>query len=130
MVDGPTIGVLTMSIGCDYFGGILGGIAGVAAAAGGHMIAIQTLGAGTFDFDPPEPPDFRCPVAWDHVSAFVVILNSASVTYLEQVRRGGKPVVMISDELPGFACPVVMPDNRVGVREAVRHLVEHGHREI
>ncbi|ROT31782.1 EAL domain-containing protein [Micromonospora sp. HM5-17] len=130
VVEGPTIGVLTMSIGCDYFGGILGGIARTTAAAGGRMIAIQTLGAGTFDVDPPEPPDFRHPVAWDHISAFVVILNSASRTYLEAIRRDGRPVVMISGELPGFSCPVVLPDNRTGIREAVRHLVAHGHRDI
>jgi len=130
MVAGPTIGVLTMSIGCDYFGGILGGIARTTAAAGGRMIVIQTLGAGTFDFDPPEPPDFRHPVAWDHVSAFVVILNAASRSYLEAIRRAGKPVVMISDDMPGFDCPVILPDNRAGVRQAVRHLVAHGHRDI
>ncbi|MEQ4302041.1 EAL domain-containing protein [Plantactinospora sp. B6F1] len=130
MVDGPTIGVLTMSVGCDYFGSILGGIARTTAAAGGRMIAIQTLGAGTFDFDPPEPPDFPHPVAWDHVSAFVVILNSASRGYLTTIQRTGKPVIMISDEMAGFSCPVVLPDNRGGVREAVLHLVEHGHREI
>ncbi|MFC6023313.1 EAL domain-containing protein [Plantactinospora solaniradicis] len=119
-----------MSVGCDYFGSILGGIARTTAAAGGRMVAIQTLGAGTFDFDPPEPPDFRHPVAWDHVSAFVVILNSASLEYLEAIQRAGKPVIMISDEMPGLSCPVVLPDNRTGVREAVLHLVGHGHRDI
>ncbi|MDW5326189.1 EAL domain-containing protein [Plantactinospora sp. KLBMP9567] len=130
VVDGPTIGVLTMSVGCDYFGSILGGIARTTAAAGGRMIAIQTLGAGTFDFDPPEPPDFPHLVAWDHVSAFVVILNSASPGYLNSIQRAGKPVIMISHEMAGVSCPVVLPDNRGGVREAVLHLVEHGHREI
>jgi diguanylate cyclase (GGDEF)-like protein len=130
VVEGPTIGVLTMSVGCEYFGGILGGIARTTAAEGGRMIAIQTLGAGTFDFDPPEPPDFRHPIAWDHVSAFIVILNSASLAYLQAIRQAGKPVIMISDEMAGFSCPVVLPDNRNGVREAVLHLVGHGHREI
>ncbi|MBO0870141.1 MAG: EAL domain-containing protein, partial [Micromonosporaceae bacterium] len=130
MVEGPTIGVLTMSVGCEYFGGILGGIARTTAAEGGRMIVIQTLGAGTFDFDPPEPPDFRHPIAWDHVSAFIVILNSASLAYLQAIRRAGKPVIMISDDMAGFPCPVVLPDNRSGVREAVLHLVGHGHRDI
>jgi len=130
VVEGPIIGVLTMSVGCEYFGGILGGIARTTAAEGGRMIAIQTLGAGTFDFDPPEPPDFRYPIAWDHVDAFIVILNSASKTYLEAIRAAGKPVIMISDEMAGFQCPVVLPDNRGGVRDAVMHLVEHGHRDI
>ncbi|GIG92420.1 hypothetical protein Pen02_73560 [Plantactinospora endophytica] len=130
VVDRPIIGVLTMSVGCDYFGSILGGIARTTAAAGGRMIAIQTLGAGTFDVDPPEAPDFPHLVAWDHVSAFVVILNSAPSAYLTAIQRTGRPVVMISHETPGVSCPVVLPDNRSGVRQAVLHLVEHGHREI
>lgn len=130
MVEGPVLGVLTLSVGGDYFGSILGGIAGAAASAGGRMITIQTLGAGTFELDAPEPPEFDYPVAWRHISAFIVILNSAPLPYLTAIRRAGKPVIMISDEMPGFSCPVVQPDNRTGVREAVLHLVEHGHRDI
>jgi diguanylate cyclase (GGDEF)-like protein len=46
------------------------------------------------------------------------------------LRDAGKPVVMVSQEVPGFDCPVVLPDNRWGTQRAVEHLIEHGHRRI
>jgi diguanylate cyclase (GGDEF)-like protein len=130
MAERFTVGVLSTSFGGSYFGGILGGIARATAAAGGRLIGIQTLDAGTVNVDLPEPPDFRYPVAWDHITAFVTILNSADRAYLTAIQATGKPVVMISDDLAGFPCPVVLPDNQAGVRQAVRHLVQHGHRRI
>jgi DNA-binding LacI/PurR family transcriptional regulator len=128
--DGPTIGVLSTAFGGDYFGSLLGGIKEVVQAEGGRIIAIQTLDAGTADIDLAAPPRVRYPVAWDHISACVVILNAADKDYLAAIRAAGKPVVMISDDVPGFSCPVVLPHNGIGVREAIGHLVEHGHRHI
>ena len=130
MNDRPTIGVLSTSFGGTYFGSVLGGIKRATAAADGRIIAIQTLDAGTVDRDLSDPPEFQHRVAWDHVSGFVVILNAANKDYLTAIRNTGKPVVMISDNVPGFSCPVVLPDNRIGIHEAVDHLVEHGHHAI
>jgi diguanylate cyclase (GGDEF)-like protein len=128
--DGPTIGVLSTAFGGDYFGNVLGGIKEAILAAGGRIIAIQTLDAGTSDIDLSAPPRIRHPVAWEHLSACVVILNAADKEYLTAFRDAGKPVVMISEDMPGFSCPVVLPHNGIGVREAIGHLVEHGHRDI
>ncbi|MCA2218195.1 EAL domain-containing protein [Jidongwangia harbinensis] len=130
MRNGLTIGVLSTSFGGTYFGRILGGIKRATVAAGGRIIAIQTLDAGTVNVDLSDPPEFRHPVAWDHISAFVIVLNAVDREYLTAIQATGKPVVMVSDDLDGFPCPVVLPDNRAGVREAVMHLVEHGHRTI
>jgi diguanylate cyclase (GGDEF)-like protein len=94
------------------------------------MFAIQTLDAGTFMRDLPEPPGFRHPVAWDHVSGFVVLLNAVNLRYLNAARASGKPVVMVSHVEPGFECPTLLPDNAPGIREAVTHLIAHGHRDI
>jgi diguanylate cyclase (GGDEF)-like protein len=126
----PTIGVLSTSFGGTYFGSVLGGIKRATAAADGRIIAIQTLDAGTVDRDLSDPPEFHHRVSWDHVSGFVVILNAVNKDYLAAIRNTGKPVVMISDNLPGFSCPVVLPDNRIGIHQAVDHLVEHGHHAI
>src|SRR5258706_8927783 len=49
---------------------------------------------------------------------------------MESIMATGKPVVMICDEAPGFVSPVVMADGRPGVRQAVEHLLAHGHRRI
>jgi diguanylate cyclase (GGDEF)-like protein len=127
---GPTIGVLSACFGGDYFGAVMGGIASGVRAAHGRLIAIQTLDAGTFAVDLAQPPVFRAEAAWDHVQGFLVILNAVDAAYLTAVRDAGKPVVTISDTITGFECPVVLPDNRTGMAEAVRHLVEHGHTKI
>ncbi|NLT56793.1 MAG: EAL domain-containing protein [Actinomycetales bacterium] len=130
MRTGPTIGVLSTFFGGSYFGGVLDGIAHAVAAVDGRIIGIQTLDAGTFAVDLGSPPPFRHRVAWEHVSGFVVLLNAVDREYLTTARESGRPIVMISDNLSGFDCPLVMPDNRSGIREAVDHLVEHGHRRI
>jgi diguanylate cyclase (GGDEF)-like protein len=127
---GLTIGVLSTSFGGRYFGGVMGGIARATAAGGGRLVAIQTLDSGTAHKDLHDPPDFADPVAWDHISAFVIILNAVNADYLRALERAGKPFIMISEDLHGYPCPVVLPDNLGGVREAVRHLLGHGHRRI
>ena len=128
--SGPVLGVLSPFLGGWYFGGILEGIAQVAADAGAVVAAVQTLDAGTDQLELIEPPHPLHPLAWDHAAGFVVIVNAASAKYLHEIRASGRPVVVISHEFPDLDCPTVFPDNRVGVRAAVEHLIGHGHRRI
>jgi diguanylate cyclase (GGDEF)-like protein len=124
-----TLGVLTPFLGGWYFGGLLRGISRSAVVEGATVVAVQTLDAGT-DQTEVEPSDLSYPVAWQRVSGFVVIINSVLPSYLAAIQDAGKPVVIISHELPELDCPVVVPDNGSGIREAVSHLVGHGHRRI
>lgn len=124
-----TIAFLSPMNGGSYFGAVLAGVRSAAIAAGARVIAIQTLDARR-DYAHPEESDFISPVAWDYVDGFVVLINAVSRRYLDAARASGKPIVMISREVAGFDCPVVMPDNRSGAREAVEHLIGHGHRRI
>lgn len=127
---GLVLGVLSPFLGGWYFGGVIEGIAQVAAHAGAAVVAVQTLDAGTDQLelvDPPHPPH---PLAWDHAAGFVVIVNAASAKYLHEIQATGRPVVVVSHEFPELDCPTVFPDNRVGVRAAVEHLIRHGHRRI
>jgi diguanylate cyclase (GGDEF)-like protein len=125
-----TIGVLSPLLSGQYFGLLLRGVTRAAAAVGGHVIAVQTMDPGIDEIAYLNLSDFRHPVAWQHVAGFVVILNSADRPYLEALRGAGKPVVMVSQDSPGFDCPVVLPDNERGTRLAVEHLIEHGHTRI
>ena len=125
-----TIGVLTPLLSGHYFGLLLRGVACAAAAVGGRVIAVQTIDPGIDEIAYFNLSDFRHPVAWQHVAGFVVILNSADRRYLEALRSAGKPVVMVSQDAPGFDYPVVLPDNERGTRLAVEHLIEHGHTRI
>ncbi|GIM70815.1 hypothetical protein Aau02nite_42830 [Amorphoplanes auranticolor] len=128
--DTFNVGVLSTAFGGPYFGELMAGIATELASAGGRMIAIQTVDAGTVEQDFPEPPPFPHHVAWDFVGGFVVILNSVGADYLRAARDSGRPVVVISDVPPGFDCPVVLPDNFAGTRAATQHLIDHGHTRI
>jgi diguanylate cyclase (GGDEF)-like protein/PAS domain S-box-containing protein len=127
---GPTIGVLTPLAGGHYFGSLLCGVARSAAAAGGHAIAIQTLEAGLAGMENVATPDYRLPVADGTIDGYVVVLNGASPDYLHELQERGKPVVVVSHEMPGLVAPIVAPDNAKGVREAVLHLLSHGHTSI
>ncbi|GAB4058611.1 EAL domain-containing protein [Catellatospora paridis] len=125
-----TLGVLSPFLGGWYYGGVLAGIARAAAEAGAGIIAIQTLDAGTEHIEVTEAPDLSYPVAWQHVSGFVVVLQAVTHRYLHLFADTGRPFVSVSHELHDLDYPVIMPDNRTGVTEAVDHLVAHGHRRI
>jgi diguanylate cyclase (GGDEF) domain len=120
---------LSPYVGGSYYGDILAGIASATSAVGGRVVAVQTLEAGSYSADLLDASDLRHPVAWDHVAGFVVVANAVDSEYLHALRAAGKSVVLVSHEYPDFACPVVLPDNG-GIRDAVAHLIEHGHRRI
>ncbi|MDI1462360.1 EAL domain-containing protein [Catellatospora sp. KI3] len=130
MSTDATLGVLSPFLGGWYFGGVLSGIAGTAAEAGAGVIAVQTLDAGTDHIEITEPSELGHPVAWRLASGFIVVLQAVTPRYLADLRAAGLPVVMVSQPIPGQDLPLVMPDNRTGIREAVAHLVAHGHRRI
>ena len=75
-------------------------------------------------------PDYRSRVCWGHIDAFVVVVNAANASYYHSIARAGKPLVFISPVDPNVPGPVVVPDNRAGTREAVEHLLDHGHERI
>ncbi|MEH1123679.1 EAL domain-containing protein [Micromonospora sp. CPCC 206061] len=124
------LGVLSPFLGGWYFGGLLQGIVRAAADEGATVVALQTLDAGTDQLEMRQPPDLRHPAAWGHAAGFIVIINAATPSYLAKIRATGKPVVTISHEVPQVGSPVVLPDNTTGVRDAVAHLVGHGHERI
>ncbi|MDY7089575.1 MAG: EAL domain-containing protein [Actinomycetota bacterium] len=128
--QGPVVGVLSTSFGGFYYGALLAGIQAEVAAHGGRIIAIQTLDAGTFNRDFQDPPPFPHRVAWDYVDGFVTLLTGASSAYLRAAQATGRPVVVVSSRPEGVSCPIVLPDNKPGIRAAMQHLIEHGHRRI
>jgi diguanylate cyclase (GGDEF)-like protein/PAS domain S-box-containing protein len=127
---GPTVGVLSPLVGGFYYGGLLSGVSTAARAAGGVVLAVQTLDAGVEDTENCVPPRLSGTVGWERVDGHVVVTAALQAGDLEALVALGKPVVVISNPADGAGCPVVTPDNRGGVRAAVLHLVGHGHRRI
>ena len=128
-MHGRTIGVLSPLLAGSYFGAVISAINRFMAETGGQAVAVQTLDFANGDTyrATPEGP---ARIGWHDLAGFVVVINAVPLEYLAALRAAGKPVVLISRDEAEFPCPVVLPDNFNGVREAVKHLLAHGHRRI
>jgi diguanylate cyclase (GGDEF)-like protein len=127
---GVSVGVLSPFVGGDYYGAIIAGVNAAARAAGGRIIAIQTLTPGSNSADDAGVPNFRIPVAWDHVGGLLVLPGGIDSVYVAAAQTAGKPVVLIGHQIPDADCPAVLTDNRSGIEQAIAHLVGHGHERI
>jgi diguanylate cyclase (GGDEF)-like protein len=130
MSGDPVIGVLSPFVGGAYYGTLLAGIGTAAALRGSRVIAVQTLDAAADLTVNAGNPAFGVPVAWDHIAGFVVLADAVTSSYLHRIGTSGRPAVLLGHETEGLACPAVLADNRSGIREAVTHLIAHGHRRI
>ncbi|GGM47673.1 diguanylate cyclase domain-containing protein [Dactylosporangium sucinum] len=130
MLDGPVVGVLSPFAGGVYYGTLLAGISAAATRAGSRTIMVQTLDAAASITVNGGAPEFDVPVAWDHVAGFVVLADAVTSQYVERIRASGKPVVLLGHDEGRADLPAVLADNGAGIREAVAHLIAHGHRRI
>ncbi len=132
-VDRPRIGYLTPATGGFFFGAILAGMVRAATEAGGVVAGIQTVEAqteGTSETALHTLEGFTLEVGWSRFDAFVLAAQAVGDAYVHRLAASEKPVVLVCKEYEGLACPSVVPDNRGGIRQAIAHLVEHGHRRI
>ena len=123
------VGVLSPVTGGFYFGEVLAGVVREVAAAGGRVTLVQTLDAGRAAESFSSAPNVSAPAGWRDLDGFVAIAWAVTEEYLQQLRSAGKPLVLISNDVHLDAATVVV-DNDTAVREAVGHLVDHGHRRI
>jgi len=123
------VGVLSPSTGGFFFGQVIAGVVAEVGAHGGRVTLLQTLDAGQTTDVLPES-DASLPVGWDLIDGFVNVAWATGADYLRRARVAGKPVVLASNELRGVDAASVVVDNAGGVRDAVAHLVGHGHTRI
>ncbi|WP_291379242.1 EAL domain-containing protein [Demequina sp.] len=131
MTHSLTALVLTPSLGGDFFGDVLAGLAREIVAAGGRLVVVETLRESAPRDEAGEPGSFATPVAWSQVDGVISLTTAAGAPYLHRLRAAGKPVVLLSSTQTGdFQAPVTRPDNHRGTVAAVDHLIEHGHKHI
>lgn len=63
-------------------------------------------------------------------AGLIAITPGQSTARLTQLYELGFPVVLIDDQGPPTSAPWVSADNRMGAYQAVRHLIDLGHRRI
>ncbi len=122
----PVLGVLVPFVGGFYFANLLRGIRSVAAERGARVVAFQTTG---LDMVWPAEPSML-PLGWDRIDGWIGVGDLAGTAHYERIALAGRPLVTISARLAIAGIGTVLPDNHNGTRDAVRHLIDHGHRRI
>jgi len=122
----PVIGVLTPFTSGFYYGAAMAGIQRIAAVHRASVVAVQTTGLDLANIDVSDEQylGLRAVDGWLAVNQF------DAPAFEARIRRRGTPLVYVNSrpDTPGGS--VVLPDNFGTMREAVRHLVRHGHRRI
>jgi len=111
-----TIGAVMEVLGGEYYGAILGGIERVARERKARVLVFR----GT-------PGDVAAAPFAREVRGWIAVHSTAGLPALAHL---GLPLVTVAYHDPEVGCPGVLADNVHGVREAVRHLIAHGHRRI
>lgn len=139
----PTIGVLAgwqyywTATPLSYLSPIYRGIRLAAAEMGCNLLLGCGMGASASLADllrpawpvPSPEADFVPIGPWntDGLIAVNPLHSEARSRYLQEVMAAGHPVVFIGS---GERGPTIVADNAGGIMQAMRHLVEHGHRRI
>src|SRR5215212_2193385 len=140
--DRPTIGILPGWSGLAgilpdrYLATVLAGIQSTAHARGCHLLLAWGLGrvtdsSGTFPAWPiaSSDSDFVPVGAWntDGLIVFAPLRHEERSRYLRELSEEGFPILFIAT---GEQEPMISVDNEAGIRQAVAHMVDHGHRRI
>lgn len=139
----PTIGVLAgwqfyrTATNLSYLKPVFQGINQAAQDLDSNILFGCGMGASASSTDPirpawpiPAPDVDYIPISPLNTDGLIVFNPLHSVTrskYIQELIHTGHPVLFIGSGEPG---PTLVADNSGGIFEAVRHLVEHGHRRI
>lgn len=117
-VDTPIIGYISPAIYSSYYRLLLAGVQRAARERGARLLVFQmTVG-----------DIIRSGLSWDRVDGWVACFSDHNSGGFEILARSGRPLVMISQPVSG--APLVVTDNRSGMRGAAEHLLGLGHRRI
>jgi diguanylate cyclase (GGDEF)-like protein len=139
----PTIGVLVgphlyeSTYPSTFFTPILRGIQAAARDQGINLLAACGVNRGigpTHQWYPAWPQDFSTsnfvpvsPGNTDGLLVFTPLPFPEQVRYIQELQEKRFPLVFIGS---GAGTPEIKIDNEGGMRQAVEHLAEHGHRDI
>lgn len=90
-----------------------------------HLVLI-----GSSDGDPRRERELVAEFVARRVDGLLVVPSGADQSYLERERQRGVPVVFVDRPGARIEADAVVSDNAGGMRAAVRHLAERGHRRI
>jgi LacI family transcriptional regulator len=105
-----------------------------ARIARGAERALRASGLQLITASSDEDPDLEQRLVADmlerRVSALLLVTSAVTHGYLEAERRLGVPVIFLDRPPDDLVADTIVLDNAGGVRQAVEHLLDHGHRRI
>ncbi|MDD5468784.1 MAG: LacI family DNA-binding transcriptional regulator [Anaerolineales bacterium] len=120
-----TIGVVITDITNPFFAQLVRSIEEVAWQRGYTLILANT------DEDSQREQAVLNALLEKRVDAFILVpASSQSLPHLHDLVRQEAPVVLVDRAVEGLAVDMVMVDNEAGAYQAVRHLIDLGHRRI
>jgi signal transduction histidine kinase/AraC-like DNA-binding protein len=139
----PTLGVLAgwqfywTATPLSYLNPIFHGIRSAAIDRGCNVLFACGMGPSANPTDPLRPAwpvplpdaDFVPVGPWntDGLIAINPLQSPDRSQYIQELRAAGHPVIFVGSGEDG---PTIVADNAGGIRAAMQHLVEHGHRRI
>ncbi len=119
-----TLGLLVEDVANEFFSAIHRGVEEVARQ---RRVAVI---AASLDRDPALERDLVSAFASRRVDGLILAPTAPEQGYLTNELRSGLPIVCIDRRPHGVDTDVVVTDNRVASAQAVRHLLDRGHRRI
>jgi len=120
----PLVGLIISDLGNPFFSRVARGAERRLRAAGLQLVSASS------EEDPELEQALIGEMLERRVSALLVVTSSDDHRFLDAERRHGLPVVFLDREPADIVADCVVLDNRGGMRHAVEHLLERGHRRI
>lgn len=120
-----TIGVVVADISNSFFSAAARAIIDTAGQAGYQVLVLNT------DDDLEKERDAVRVLLEKRVDGLIVSPASPKdFAHLAPEGKPARPLVLLDRRLAGLAAPTVITGDHVGARQAVAHLLAHGHRQI
>ena len=94
-----------------------------------HRRGVRVL-TGSLDEDPVRERDLAGAFARRHADGLILAPTAPDQAYLTTDWQPGAPVVFVDRPAVNYRGDTVVATNRTGTAEAIRHLIERGHRRI
>lgn len=117
------IGVVVPFLDGEYFGRLFDSMRQAARSRQVQLIAIQTENENSVT-------PIESEVSVDIIDGWVLIVSTELPSFFEVITRKDKPIICVGFRSPVPNARTVIPDNQSGMKAAVLHLADHGHRKI
>ncbi|NLD46808.1 MAG: LacI family transcriptional regulator, partial [Clostridiaceae bacterium] len=123
------IGVITSYTENFYFGTLLKGIQNAIKQEKGRLYIFNTYMMDRFRMYAKGDKDYYS-FSFNHIDAWIIISIGVLDEYISMVHNSGKPAVQIGHKKSPNNCAMVLDDSYNNAKQAVEHLLHHGHKRI